>query len=65
MESQVQSQNAHAVQDTQAHLASSFGARGRDVIQRRKDRLWTLSRLRHDELALKLSGLQCSRANQQ
>jgi DNA-binding transcriptional ArsR family regulator len=31
---------------------------GAAVIQRRKDGLWTLNRLRRDELARRLSGLQ-------
>jgi DNA-binding transcriptional ArsR family regulator len=31
---------------------------GAAVIQRRKDSLWTLNRLRRDELARRLSGLQ-------
>jgi ArsR family transcriptional regulator, arsenate/arsenite/antimonite-responsive transcriptional repressor len=37
------------------HLAVLEGAA---VIQRRKDGLWTLNRLRRDELARRLSGLQ-------
>lgn len=37
------------------HLSVLEGA---SVIQRRKDGLWTLNRLRRDELARRLSGLQ-------